>query len=129
MGNSICERLGRQWEVAVRRLMVTAPCRIAAAISPRPLFPRSLPQRRIDAILPPRAVPLEEVENVAVDAQRHLLLGVGDRGLLLRQLRGLGCHCLESRFGGITRIARSAWSVGHGSSLIGLIPDCAARHG
>src|SRR5215831_861378 len=103
--------------------MVTAPYALAAS------QPRSLAQRRIDPILPAGAILLEEVEHIAVDAQRHLLLGVGDRGLRLRQLGGLGGRRLEGRLGGIAWIARSSWSVGHGSSLIGLIPGCAARHG
>src|SRR5690348_11055979 len=51
--------------------------------------PRGLAQRRIDPILPAGAVLLEGVEHIAVDAQRHLLLGVGDRRLRCRQLGGL----------------------------------------
>src|SRR5262249_56043080 len=85
--------------------------------------------RRIDPILPAGAVLLEEIEHVTVDAQRYLFLGVGDRRLRCRQLGGLGGRRLEGRLGGIARIARSTWSVGHGSSLIGLIPGCATRPG
>src|SRR5262245_15717354 len=69
---------------------------------------RCLAQRGVDALLPARPVRLEEVEDVAVDAQGHCLLGARNRRGLWRLLHLLGgCH-LECRLGGVARIGRSS---------------------
>src|SRR5512141_176392 len=60
-------------------------------------------QRFVDAVLPARPALLEIVQHLPIEAQRHLFLGAGYRGLLQngqrrrRRLRGR----LEHRFGGI----------------------------
>src|ERR1043166_6005548 len=77
------------------------------------LFAGSLAQRVVDTVLPARSVFLEEIEHVAVDAQRNHLLGARDRGLLGGQVRGLGRRRLERTFGGFARIDRPAWLVVH----------------
>src|SRR6476646_725063 len=63
------------------------------------LFPRRLAQGGVDALLPAGAVFLEEVQYVAVDAQRHHFLGAGYGRLRRRQIGRLGGRGLEGLLG------------------------------
>src|SRR5262249_43451584 len=56
---------------------------------------------RVDAVLPARAVFLEEIEHVAVDAQRHHLLYARDRLRFRQGVCDLGGRLLERRLGGV----------------------------
>src|SRR5690242_8423265 len=73
------------------------------------LQPGRLPQRRIDPVLPTRPAFLKMVENIAIDTQRDDLLGAGKGRGLRQRLGGPGGRSLESRFGGLSRIARSSY--------------------
>src|SRR5262245_26133721 len=75
------------------------------------LLPRGLAQRVVDAVLPAGPGLLEVVEHVAVEAQRHLLLGVGDGGLLGGEVGGSRGRGLEGAFGGFAGVDRSSRSV------------------
>src|SRR5262249_3409386 len=71
--------------------------------------PRRFAQRLVDAVLPARAVCLEMVKDIAIDAQRDLFLGVWQRRRLCRnRFRRLGSCRLERRFGRKPRVARPA---------------------
>src|SRR3974377_103805 len=70
------------------------------------LFASDLTQRSVDACLPARPVFLEEIQHIAVDAQRHHFLGTGDRRRLRRQVRRFGCHGLEGALGRLAGIDR-----------------------
>src|SRR5262245_12154416 len=84
---------------------------------------RGFAERGVDAVLPARAVFLEEIEHVAVDAQRHHLLDARDRRRLCQRLRHLGGRLLECRFGGVARIVGSS---GHGIRPYGVLDFAAA---
>src|SRR5581483_3452989 len=85
------------------------------------LLPRRLAQRVVDAVLPAGAVGLEMLEHVAVDAQRHHLLGIRHRRLRRRQIGGLGGRCLERLLGEAPRVRRPAavTVVGHSAPSFG----------
>src|SRR5262245_962355 len=68
--------------------------------------PRRLAQRLVDAVLPARAIRLKMIEHIAIDAQRHLFLGAGQRRRVLRNwFRRFGGGRLERRFGRKPRVA------------------------
>src|SRR5579864_3155843 len=74
-----------------------------------------LPQRRVDAVLPARAVLLKVFEDVAIDAQGDRLLGTGKRRLARDRFRRLGGRRLEGGLGHRAWIVGSTGSIGvHG---------------
>src|SRR3974390_1207004 len=70
------------------------------------LFASDLAQRSVDAVLPARPAFLEEIQHIAVDAQRHHFLCTGDARRLRRQVRRFRCHGLEGALGRLAGIDR-----------------------
>jgi hypothetical protein len=65
------------------------------------LFAGGFAQRGVDAVLPARTVLLNEVEHVAIDAQRDLLFHAGNcRRRFRRSFDGLCCRRFEGLLGG-----------------------------
>src|SRR6516164_10580551 len=84
-----------------------------SAVSVNGLLARRLAERSVDALLPAGSTLLEEVEHVAINAQRYHLLDAGHCRRFRRQLgRGLGRYRLERLLGCGAGIYRSS---GHGT--------------